>query len=159
MTEIKNRRNFSDEHRGRRGALMRGKVSLSYSFDLIVAGVAAIAVLAVLQTFVIGRHFIIPTVLLAMAVLLGNLAWQGLQDRPWAKHVLFWCGFVFTCHLFFALFWASRYRELLGVAFVPTAGGLTLVFAYLAFQYARRNRLFRRPPAAERAGQDRLTRS
>jgi hypothetical protein len=129
---------------------MRDKLSLRYSFDLIVAALAAMALVAVLQTFLIGRHFIIPTVILTVAVLLGNLAWQGLHDRPWAKHVLFWCGFVFTCHAFFALFWAQRYRELLGAAFEPTAAVITVMFAWLAFQYARRNRLFRASPSAGR---------
>lgn len=123
---------------------MRDKLSLGYSFDMIFAVMAAIALLGVLQTFVIGRHFIIPTIILSAAVLLGNLAWQGFQGRAWAKHVLFWCGFVFTCHVFFALFWAQKYRELLGDAFLPTGGIVALVFAYLVVQYARRNQLFDR---------------
>jgi len=121
---------------------VREKLSFKYAFELIFAVLAALAVLAVLQTFVVGRHYIIPTGILVVAVLCGNLAWHGFQDRIWAKQVLFWSGFVFTCHGFFALFWAKRYRELLGDAFLPVGIVVTLVFAGLVIQYARRNRLF-----------------
>jgi hypothetical protein len=121
---------------------MRSKLTLAYAFDWLFAAVCAGALVGVLQTFVIGRHFIIPTGILAIAVLTGNVAWYGLNDRRWAKQLLFWCGFLATCHLFFALFWAKRYRELLGDAFEPVCAVLTVLFAFLSWQYARRNRLF-----------------
>lgn len=123
---------------------MRGKLTLAYSFDWLFAAISAAALVGVLQTFLIGRHFVIPTGILAVAVLTGNIAWHGLQDRVWAKQLLFWCGFLATCHLFFALFWAKRYRELLGDAFEPVFVVLTLLFALLNWQYARRNGLFHR---------------
>jgi hypothetical protein len=126
---------------------MRSRLTLGYSFDIIFSILAACAVLGVLQTFVIGRHFLIPTVILIAAVLLGNVAWQGFQDRLWAKHVMFWCGFVFASHAFFALFWAQAYREVLGAAFLPVGIAVTGVAAYLLVQYARRNRLFRQERA------------
>ena len=121
---------------------MKDKLSLSYSFELMFAAAAVIGLLAVLQTFVIGRHYIIPTGILTVTVLLGNLAYWGFRDLPWAKHVLFWCGFLFTAHTFFALFFSKRYRELLGGAFEPVCVVVTLVFAWLVYQYARKNRLF-----------------
>jgi len=124
--------------------MMRGKATLAYSFDWLFAVICVAALAGVLQTFLIGRHFIIPTGILAVAVLTGNIAWHGLQDRIWAKQLLFWCAFLATCHLFFALFWAKRYRELLGDAFEPVFGVLTLLFVVLTWQYARRNRLFGR---------------
>jgi hypothetical protein len=129
---------------------MRDKLSLGYSFDIIFLVLAALALLGVLQTFVIGRHFLIPTVILAGAVLLGNLAWQGFQNRLWAKHVMFWSGFIFAAHVFFALFWAQKYREVLGVAFLPVGGAIAALAAYLVVQYARRNRLFRSSRGSER---------
>jgi len=121
---------------------MRGKLTFAYSFDWLFAAISAAALVGVLQTFLIGRHFIIPTGILAVAVLTGNIAWHGLQDRVWAKQLLFWSGFLATCHLFFALFWAKRYRELLGDAFEPVFVVLSLLFALLSWQYARRNGLF-----------------
>jgi len=121
---------------------MRSRLSLAYAFDWLLAAVCVGALIGVLQTFVIGRHFIIPTTILAVAVLAGNLAWYGFRDQPWAKRVLFWSGFLLTCHVFFALFWAKRYRELLGDAFEPVFGVLTLLLVWLCWQYARRNRLF-----------------
>ena len=122
---------------------MRRRLSLKYSFELIFATVTVIGILAVLQTFAIGRHYIIPTEILAVTVLFGNLAWAGFQDQPWAKYLLFWIGFLITCHAFFALFWSKRYREILGDAFEPVCVVVVLVLGYLVFQYMRRNRLFR----------------
>lgn len=122
---------------------MKERLSLAYAFELIFALLALLAALAVLQTFVIGKHYIIPSVILVGAVLFGNLAWWGWRDAAWAKHVLFWLGFLFTAHAFFALFFSKRYRELLGGAFEPVCVVVVIVFAYLTVQYARRNRLFR----------------
>ena len=121
---------------------MTNRLSLKYSFELIFAIAALVATLAVLQTFVIGKHYIIPSVILVAAVLFGNLAWWGYRDRAWAKHVLFWCGFLITCHAFFALFWSKRYREILGDAFEPVCAVVVVVFAFLVYQYARRNQIF-----------------
>jgi len=121
---------------------MQGRFSLQYSFDLIFALMAAIAALAVLQTFIIGRHYIIPSTILVATVLLGNIAWYGLRDARWAKFLLFWSGFLFTAHLLFALFFAQVYRTLLGAAFEPVCAVLLLLFAFMTWQYAKRNRLF-----------------
>ncbi len=116
--------------------------SLDNSFDLIFALVAAIGVVAVLQTFVIGQHYIIPTGILTATVLIGNIARYGFSGARWAKEVLFWCGFLFTAHLFFAVFFSKRYPEVLGAAFYPVTIGLCVLFAFLSTQYARRNRIF-----------------
>ena len=112
-------------------------------------GVAALVALAgaagVLQSFVIGRHFVIPTLLLVPTLLFGNLAWHGAAGRLWARHLLFWFGVLGSAHLFFALFWAKTPRALLGAAFEPVYGVLLLVLAALTVAYARRNGLFRDP--------------
>ena len=121
---------------------MKSKLSLGYSLDWVSALFCIGALLGVLQTFIIGRHFLIPTMILLVAVLFGNLARFGFRDRTWAKHVLFWLGFVLTCHVFFALFWAQKYREILGTSFEYVFGALTLALAYLVWQYAKRNRIF-----------------
>jgi hypothetical protein len=115
---------------------------LGNAFDLLFAAFAGGALVAVLQTFIIGRHFIIPTVILAFAVLCGNLAWYGLHGQTWAKRVLFWCGVLLTAHCAFALFWAKRYRELLGDAFEPVCFTLLVILAWLCLRYARSNGLF-----------------
>ena len=117
---------------------------LDNAFDLLFAALAAAAGVAMLHTFLIGRHFIIPTVILALALLLGNLAWYGLQGARWAKIVMFWAGVLLTAHGAFALFWAKRYRELLGAAFEPVCVVLVAGLTFLVWQYARRNRLFAR---------------
>ena len=121
---------------------MNDKLSLKYSMELVASLIAVAALLGVLQTFVIGKHYVIPTGILVMAVLFGNLARFGYQGKPWAKHVLFWFGFMICSHTFFALFWAARPREILGDAFVPVYGALFIVFGFLAWQYARKNALF-----------------
>lgn len=121
---------------------MRDRLTLAHTFDWLFAVLAAAAFVGVLQTFLIGRHFIIPTGILAVAVLAGNLAWHGLAGRAWAKHILFWSGFLLTAHVLFALFWAKRYREILGGAFEPLFVVLGVLLAFLTWQYARRNALF-----------------
>ena len=119
------------------------RLSLKYSMELIVSLLTLVALLGVLQTFLVGRHFIIPTVILTIAVILGNLARYGYRDQSWAKHMLFWFGLIFTLHAFFALFWAKTYRELLGGAFEYVCTAVVVIMAVLTWQYARRNALFR----------------
>ena len=118
---------------------MNKKVSLQHSLDLIAAIVASVAFLGVLQTFIIGKHFIIPTMILFFGVLFGNLARYGLQGRAWAKQILFWIFFIFTLHAFFALFWAKKYREIFGDSFEYVFGGVVIVFSFLLFKYVMEN--------------------
>ena len=121
---------------------MSKKLSLAYSMELVAAILGLLALTAVLHTFIIGRHFIIPTVILTVAVLLGNLARYGYRDQRWAKHLLFWFGVILSCHAFFALFWAKAYRSLLGSSFEIVCAAIVLILVFLVWHYARRNRLF-----------------
>ena len=116
--------------------------SLKNSIDLIALLAAVAAGLAVVQTVVVGRHYIIPTAILVVAVLFANLARYGLRGQLWAKHLLFWLGTILTTHFFFALFWSKRYREWLGASFEYACAALVLLLAYLVYQYARNNKLF-----------------
>ena len=118
------------------------KLSMSHGLDWLLALCAFVGFLAVLQTFVIGKHYIIPTLLLVVTVLVGNLAWYGLQQVKWAQCVNFWIGFIVTCHLFFAVFWAKTPREILGNTFEPVAIVMTLIMLALTVFYARKNQIF-----------------
>ena len=122
---------------------MKRLFSLKYTFDHLAALVAAGAVIGVVQTFVIGKHYLIPTAILVLAVLFGNLARYGYRDQAWAKVVLYWIGVILNFHVFFALFWSVKYRAILGEAFEYVFAPLTLVLAFLVWQYARRNELFK----------------
>ena len=122
---------------------MKRLFSLKYTFDHLAALVAAAAVIGVVQTFVIGKHYLIPTAILVLAVLFGNLARYGYRDQAWAKVVLYWIGVILNFHVFFALFWSVKYRAILGEAFEYVFAPLTLVLAILVWQYARRNELFK----------------
>lgn len=122
---------------------MNGKISLHHSLDLLAAVLAGVAVLGVLQSFLIGKHFIIPTMILFFAVLFGNLARFGFQDRAWAKQILFWIFFLLTAHVFFALFFAVKYRVIFGEAFEFIFGGVFVVLAFLVSSYARKNGILR----------------
>jgi len=121
---------------------MNNKLSLQHSLDLVAAVIAVVAFFGVLQTFVIGKHFIIPSMLLFFCVLFGNFARFGLQGQAWAKHMLFWLFFLFTSHVFFALFWAKKYRDVLGDSFEWLFAAIFAVFAFLLFKYAQRNDIF-----------------
>ena len=122
---------------------MRKWLSLEYSLDTVAAILAFAGFAGVLQTFIIGKHFIIPTMLLAVTMLFANLARFGYRNNAFAKNTLFWLGVLITCHAFFALFWAKTPRDLLGGAFLPVYGSTFVIFALLTWQYARQNRLFR----------------
>jgi hypothetical protein len=121
---------------------MKKPFSLQYSLDTVAAILAIAGLGGVLQTFIIGRHYIIPTLLLCATLLLGNLARYGYRDNPFAKNTLFWLGVLLTCHCFFAVFWAETPRQFLGGAFLPVYGSAFVIFALLTWQYSRRNRLF-----------------
>lgn len=121
---------------------MTKKVLLEYSLEVVAALIAVAALIGVLQSFIIGKHYVIPTMFLTLAVLFANLARFGFKDMVWAKHVLFWIAVLICCHTFFALFWAARPRQILGDAFLPVYGFLCVLFGFLAWQYARRNALF-----------------
>lgn len=121
---------------------MQKKLNWSNSLDWFIATLALLGVLAVLQTFIIGKHYIIPTVILVITVLLGNLAWYGLSQHQWAKRINFWCGFLLTSHGVFALFWSKKYRELLGEQFEWVCILITLSFLLMTVMYARQNNLF-----------------
>jgi len=99
--------------------------------------------LGVIYTFAIGKHYIIPTIILADSILLLNLAYFGFGNKPWAKHLLFWLFTLISCHTFFALFMAKLPSEALGELFIPIYGTVCLASGFLAFQYARTNELFR----------------
>jgi uncharacterized membrane protein len=117
---------------------MRNLFSLKHSLELVAAIIAVAALLGVLQTFIIGKHFVIPTMVLALAVFFGNLARFGLRGERWAKHVLFWIFLIATCHTFFALFWARTPREILGEAFLYVYGAAFIILAILSWQYAKK---------------------
>jgi hypothetical protein len=121
---------------------MKNLFSFEHSLELLASLIAALAVIGVLQTFIVGEHFVIPTMILVVAVLFGNLARFAMRGKVWAKQFLFWIFFVAACHTFFALFWAKTPRELLGSAFYFVYGTEFLLFSTLSWQYARRNDLF-----------------
>ena len=116
--------------------------SLRYSLDTLAALLAVVGFLGVLQTFIVGRHYIIPTGLLFLAIIFGNLARFGYRDAPFARHLLFWNGVLITCHAFFGLFWAHTPREILGPAFLPVYGAIFLIVGGLTVHYGRHHRLF-----------------
>lgn len=122
--------------------MMQKKLSLHNTLDWLMAVFSLMGALVVLQTFVIGKHYIIPSVLLGVTVLLGNLAWFGLTKAKWAIMVNFWCGFLLSAHCFFALFWSVKYRILLGEQFELVFVPLTLLLVAITWLYAKHNRLF-----------------
>jgi len=121
---------------------MKKLFSAENSLEAVAALFALGAALGVLQTFIIGKHFVIPTMILVIAVLFGNLARFGLKGQRWAKHTLFWLVFLMACHAFFALFWAATPREILGALFLPVYGLAFVVLSGLCWSYSKKNELF-----------------
>ena len=125
------------------GQDMKNLFSLKHSLDLLAVIVAIAALLGVLQSFIIGKHFVIPTMVLVLAVFFGNLARSSMRGERWAKHVLFWICFIVTCHAFFALFWAVAPREILGDAFLFVYGAAFVILGFLTWQYAKNNKIMK----------------
>jgi hypothetical protein len=122
---------------------MQRIMSLERSLELLAWLVATVSLGGVLYTFIIGRHSVIPTGILCIAVLFGNIARFAGAGHAWARHVLFWIFAIAACHTFFALFWAAKPRAILGEAFVFVYGTAFAALVVLSWQYARRNALFR----------------
>lgn len=122
---------------------MKELFSLKHSLDLAAAVVAGVALIGVLQTFIVGKHFVIPTLILVLAAIFGNLARFAFRGENWARHMLFWIFSIAACHAFFALFWAKTPRELLGDAFYYVYGAAFVVLAFASWQYAKRNQIFK----------------
>ena len=127
---------------------MRKLTSLAYSLETLASLFAIGALAGVAQTFVIGQHFVIPTMILLLVFLFGNLARFGYRDQRWAKHLLFWLFLLMVCHALFALVWAGDFRpgQFFGAAFYPLYGGFALIVGGLCFDYARRHSLLRTTP-------------
>ena len=125
------------------GQDLKNLFSLKHSLDLLAVIVAIAALLGVLQSFIIGKHFVIPTMVLVLAVFFGNLARSSMRGERWAKHVLFWIFFIATCHAFFALFWAVTPREILGEAFLFVYGAAFVILGFLTWQYAKKNKIMK----------------
>ncbi len=122
---------------------MKKLFSLDNSLEALAALIALAAALGVLQAFVIGKHFVIPTMILLLAFYFGNLARAGLNGERWAKHLLLWTFLLAVFHTFFALFWAADARPgaLFGAAFYPVYGGFFVIVGGLCINYAKRHSL------------------
>jgi len=123
---------------------MKKLLSLDNSLEAVAALVAAVAALGVLQAFLIGKHFVIPTLILLLVFYFGNLARFGAKGERWAKHMLLWTFLLLVAHAFFALFWAADARPgaLFGAAFYPAYGGFFIVIGGLCIAYAKSNELW-----------------
>ena len=118
---------------------MSNTLSLKNTWDLIAMLVALGTFAAAMYQFVVGQHYMIPTMILLWTVLFGNLARYGLRGDLWAKHVLFWYGFLMSCMAFMGIFFAQRPMVILGDLFLPIWIAMFLLVAWLTWQYKRRN--------------------
>ena len=116
-------------------------LNLSNGLALLLAVLAVVFLAAALGTFVIGRHYLIPTFWLLLAMLAGNFARHALAGARWAREVVFWCGVLASSTLFMGLFFAQKPKVLLGPAFLPVWGLAFLAVAFLTFVHARRGGL------------------
>lgn len=120
------------------------KTGGSKTLDIGAAVVTLALAGSVLFNFVIGKHYIIPTVIMVPTLLMANITWFGLKGELWAKYILCNMATLIAAHAFFGLFWAKTPREMLGDGFYPAYGALFLLMAGLAWTYARANGLYRR---------------
>ena len=121
---------------------MKKIISVKNSFDLIIGLIAFIGFLAVIETFIFGKHYIIPTAILLITIVLANLSFYGIREKRSAKKIIFWIFFLFDMHLFFALFFSVKYRVLLGNIFEVVCSLLIVILSYLLVKYQKQNALF-----------------
>ncbi len=122
---------------------MSYKLTENYSLEWLATLITLAGVISVFYTFIIGKHYIIPTAILIDSIIFFNLAFFGFKDKPWAKYVLFWIFTVIFCHTFFSLFWAKTPKLVLGELFFPVYIVVCMVTGFLSIQYARANLLYR----------------
>jgi len=122
---------------------MSYKLTENYSLEWLAALITLSGVISILYTFIIGKHYIIPTAILVDSIIFFNLAFFGFKDKLWAKYVLFWVFTAVCCHTFFALFWAKTPKLALGELFFPVYILVCVVTGFLSMQYARANLLYR----------------
>jgi len=135
---------------------MKEKIEFKYSLEILASVAAVGGAVTVLFTFIIGKHYIIPTIHLTNTILIAHLAYFGFQDKRWAKYVLFWIATVISMHMFMGLFVAQVPREIFGNAFLPIYGTVCVIFGALAWKYVAFNCLFRHLPNVSQNAQQRL---
>mgnify|MGYP001165301823 CR=1 FL=1 len=69
---------------------MKKIISVENSFDIIIGIIVFIGFLAVLETFIFGKHYIIPTAILFVTIMLANLSFYGFRKNRIAKKIMFW---------------------------------------------------------------------
>ena len=79
---------------------MKNYITLSHSFDLIVSLLVTTGILLVVQTFVIGHHYIIPTGFLTLSVIFGNLAYYGFKEIGQQRKFYFGYSLYLLCIYF-----------------------------------------------------------
>jgi len=122
---------------------MSYKLTENYSLEWLATLITLAGVISVFYTFIIGKHYIIPTAILIDSIIFFNLAFFGFKDKLWAKYVLFWIFTAIFCHTFFSLFWAKTPKLVLGELFFPVYILVCMVTGFLSIQYARANLLYR----------------
>ncbi len=122
---------------------MKTYLTKQHCLEVVAGLIALIFFLIVLESFVIGKHYIMPTIYLVVTIIFGNLAYYGFKGYVWAKSILFWLFFLFSAHVFFAIFYTQRYREILGGAWEPVGSLLFIILAFGLYVYASSNALFK----------------
>lgn len=111
--------------------------SLDYIASLLCIGVAY-------QVFVQSyyeHHFIIPTGILAIGVILSNFIYYSQKGQIWAKIILFWLFVLADFGAFLSIFYSPSLAKMgdmvnIVIIFVP-------IFTILLYFYQKTNGLFK----------------
>ncbi len=91
------------------------------------------------------RHFIIPTRILAIGVVIANVIYYSLKGHKWAKICLFWTGCLAEFLGFLSLFnsptlaktyYGSIWAGIIVAVLIP-------IFGYLLYSYQKSHELFK----------------
>lgn len=111
------------------------------SLDYITALLCIAVVYKVYEQSVLEHHFIIPTQILAIGVILGNFIYYSQKGRIWAKVILFWLFVLVDFCAFLSIFYSPSLAKMGDMVYVVMV--FVPLFTILLYFYQKMNRLFK----------------
>lgn len=119
---------------------MKLKLSLATSLEFLSLLICLGVLYKTFEQSVLEHHFIIPTQILSIGVLLGNFVYYSFKGHLWAKIILFWLFALADFCAFLSIFYSpslakTEYGVYFMIVFVP-------IFTFLVYSYQKKNELF-----------------
>ena len=117
------------------------KISRSNALEYIAILVCIGVGYKVFEQSVLEHHFIIPTQILAIAVLIGNFVYYSFKGHVWAKIILFWLFVLADFCAFLSLFYSPMLAR--NSEFMPGVVAIVGILTFLLYVYQNENKLYK----------------